>query len=418
MESKAKSKRGNNVLSESDNMDITQKRLKLLADDDTNQYKGFSLQHDEDRTHIPIEQAEKMRSKPFFDNYIAKRRPCILEGLSTLSATGSDIQDFLRTCTDGIVQVEHRPSKQQPFGQNRTASQQFEMTLQEFCSQLNTPSKGELLYLSTQQGDESNDGPFQTTPCKELLQNKFIPETVAHSGNLILHSVNLWMGNTKEGSSSGLHHDYHDNFYFLVQGRKRFRLFSPDCAPHMYTYGDIQCIHENGRISYEGSEARADGVPLEVIQEQFDNDESDEDDEPEVILGMGFDYKDEDEESNDDRNNGEYDEKDDFDDVMGKDDNCETRPDNFSRIELEKSDNDSHFPLFKTCRQVTMELKAGQCLYLPAGWFHEVTSYGGEGDKASTHMAVNYWYHPPDALDNYEQPYADEYWKKQVSKSG
>ena len=30
-----------------------------------------------------------------------------------------------------------------------------------------------------------------------------------------------------EGSSSGLHHDFHDNLYILLRGQKRFRLFSP-----------------------------------------------------------------------------------------------------------------------------------------------------------------------------------------------
>lgn len=47
-------------------------------------------------------------------------------------------------------------------------------------------------------------------------------------------------------------------------------------------------------------------------------------------------------------------------------------------------------------------------LYLPAGWFHEVSSFG------SDHMAFNYWLHPPDNLDpgpkGFEQPYRSDYW--------
>lgn len=47
-------------------------------------------------------------------------------------------------------------------------------------------------------------------------------------------------------------------------------------------------------------------------------------------------------------------------------------------------------------------------LYLPAGWFHEVKSYGRR------HMALNYWVHPPDNLDpgpaGFLKPYKGDYW--------
>lgn len=35
---------------------------------------------------------------------------------------------------------------------------------------------------------------------------------------------NVWIGSSADGSSSGLHHDFHDNLYSLLRGRKRFRL--------------------------------------------------------------------------------------------------------------------------------------------------------------------------------------------------
>lgn len=44
------------------------------------------------------------------------------------------------------------------------------------------------------------------------------------AGSLVPQNVNLWMGYSEgEGSSSGLHHDFHDNLYLLLRGRKRFR---------------------------------------------------------------------------------------------------------------------------------------------------------------------------------------------------
>ena len=54
------------------------------------------------------------------------------------------------------------------------------------------------------------------------------------------------------GSSSGLHHDFHDNLYLLLRGCKHFELYPPTMASLMYTNGTISKIHPNGRIVYEG----------------------------------------------------------------------------------------------------------------------------------------------------------------------
>lgn len=55
---------------------------------------------------------------------------------------------------------------------------------------------------------------------------------------------------------------------------------------------------------------------------------------------------------------------------------------------------------------------AGQMLYLPAGWFHQVTSRTAPG--GTCHLAFNYWFHPPDNLDpsaaGYDSPYRTMYW--------
>jgi hypothetical protein len=54
------------------------------------------------------------------------------------------------------------------------------------------------------------------------------------------------------GASSGLHHDFHDNLYLLLRGRKRLRLFPPSAAGRMYTRGRPRLVHPNGRIVYHG----------------------------------------------------------------------------------------------------------------------------------------------------------------------
>lgn len=64
------------------------------------------------------------------------------------------------------------------------------------------------------------------------------------------------------------------------------------------------------------------------------------------------------------------------------------------------------FPnLAKASEPYVVELSAGQMLYLPASWWHEVTS--SSDGEADVHMALNWWFYPPDA-DSFEEPYEDK----------
>lgn len=53
-------------------------------------------------------------------------------------------------------------------------------------------------------------------------------------------------------------------------------------------------------------------------------------------------------------------------------------PANFSKVDpsLPRSELEKRFPLFLDAVCCTVDLKAGQMLYLPAGWFHEVSGIG------------------------------------------
>lgn len=68
------------------------------------------------------------------------------------------------------------------------------------------------------------------------------------------------------------------------------------------------------------------------------------------------------------------------------------------------SDLDDLRPLEGCPPPLEVHLKPGQMLYLPASWWHEVTSSTGSLDdntdknQVPIHMALNYWFHPPDAL--------------------
>lgn len=68
---------------------------------------------------------------------------------------------------------------------------------------------------------------------------------------------------------------------------------------------------------------------------------------------------------------------------------------------------------------------AGDLLYLPAGWFHNVTSKNllaaeSENDSSAYHLAMNYWFHPPNNLDagasGFAKPYARDFWPKKWAK--
>ena len=78
-----------------------------------------------------------------------------------------------------------------------------------------------------------------------------------------------------------------------------------------------------------------------------------------------------------------------------------------SPIPAPKDVDKTMIPLQGCPKPLVVDLKPGQMLYVPASWFHEVTSYGSHG---SPHIAFNYWMHPPDGQDA-KEPYVDtEVW--------
>lgn len=100
-------------------------------------------------------------------------------------------------------------------------------------------------------------------------------------------------------------------------------------------------------------------------------------------------------------------------------------PANFSRVNMDLPFDvlQQQYPLYTQLLErggaVDVVLKAGQMLYIPAGWFHEVRSRGAdnsvagesETDEYSGHMALNFWFHPPDN-DACDKPYKSDFWKK------
>jgi hypothetical protein len=400
-----------------------------------NGYSGYTFPATE---RLELDRVDPtMNPTEFFDRYVSQRRPCILTGLpdgvngKSLHVTPDTLVQVAGDCN---VQVEKRPDANQHFGQSRTAERQVVWTVKDLVERLRGPDR-EHYYLSTQQMDAEDDKQKQRypVPCRQLLDKGHILSSLPLAGNLILQSCNIWMGAAVR-SASGLHHDYHDNFYLLLSGRKQFRLYAPADAEKMSVYGSIQRIHHNGLISYESNPSRADGTPLVDEGKDGNDDDDDNDDdndgdnqeasvddsEEEVVLGKGFDYRSDSDEEGDEAFGGQ--EVDDYDDFVAAEDEASAggdsksatdhnpgHPDHFSSVDPTNSKLSEEYPDFKSCRECIVDLDAGQCLYLPAGWFHFVTS---SCESKNPHLALNYWYHPPDQLDRFGVPYRKGYWKR------
>ncbi|EDO15049.1 hypothetical protein Kpol_367p4 [Vanderwaltozyma polyspora DSM 70294] len=276
---------------------------------------------------------------------------------------------------------------------------------------------------------------------------KTLPETPEFLKYLIPQQINLWIGATSrkdnidfaksfqkdtsdkwmglgrnipgDGSSSGLHHDHADNIYIPISGHKRFTLFSPGDAAKMYTVGDIRQIYNSGIIDYvRNSKApnwrqlRDDGAIVAEVYKKYleqDNELSDSDKAKyEKFIEL------------DNEEGSKYTERDilyldppSFSTIPPAFVHIDEIADERTRSEMSEVIN-VKWPLFKNANRITVDIKAGEMLYLPTGWFHEVTSYGDENNtktKNHIHVAVNYWFVPPngDKIDNVYSN-ADKYW--------
>ena len=225
-------------------------------------------------------------------------------------------------------------------------------------------------------------------------------------------------------------------------------------------------MHHNGRINYKGQETHADGshavskraheASLAVLEAAANGAESDDEDALENALeemleaemeGQEGDSDDEsDLDDEDDETNGKndliqciYNTPADLDiagpkrkkdsssspsvTAIKKNKTSASIPDNFSQLYstvlYDQKEIDLKFPKFAGIRNTVkkVELNEGDMLFIPAGWYHEVLSSGTDLTNANsnvhskTHMAFNYWFHPPDNLDDFDKPYASSFWE-------
>jgi hypothetical protein len=489
--------------------------------------------------------------KDFYSKFVHKRQPVVIQGklddLDFVTKNWANVDYLRERAGDAPVKVEPMHKEKKRYG---TDVERVDTTFGAFLDSLKE-EKDEYDYLTTQYSDDEDDmddeddsddedeekEPGQNNeiknstfpqPVRALLTEE-VPMRPEVMGNLVLQQMNIWLGKTKSGTSSGLHHDFHDNLYILLRGRKRFVLYPPSAVHHLDTYGKPKKIHSNGLIVYkqpgeeedddeednEADQIRADGLverdaaalKVQALEEQmdkleesgekkgldkiqkeygdaverlmkyqaadfgelneddFDEVSSAEESEPEELKNQvlrdnlilkrkatddltnskatktakaGAADDDEDSAANDsDESDAELMEaleraqngqRDDFDDdsdasdlegafasAQGED-AFPSEPLSFSQISTQDlhahlgltSPQTSSAALEKAGKPYIVDLKAGDMLYLPTSWFHEVTSFSDEESDDNVHIALNYWFHPPDAKKaEFGKPYAD-----------
>ena len=414
-----------------------------------NRYAGSEISKIE---HISV---ASISPREFFEVYVRVRKPVIIKLETETSANGVDAKyntkqpdsQSTRTWWAGFSKWKSNDYLRQKAGSGNVRVEVFRpngtafghgahemMTFGKFLDHLDRGSSK--YYLTTQDvaTDEEGRPDLMSTPCTELRED--FPLIPPLAGNLLPMNVNIWMGKSQSGSagtSSGLHHDYHDNFYFLLRGRKRFRIFSPADAHLLYTHGKIAMVHENGRICYVGAETHADGSTEEARQAMKADTEMDaaskelEAAEEAVMRGEeGAQERLRIAEANLDKcmdKTMQFGPGEDFDEeepVLDSDASTkkdeQLTPNHFSKIDMSLpcEERERIWPGLKSTKMVEFEVMPGEILYLPAGWFHEVTSISGNSHGKSCpanqgHMAFNYWFHPPDT-PSFEQPYSSSFW--------
>ncbi len=229
-----------------------------------------------------------------------------------------------------LVEIKHRNSSN--FGYNPTVRKRL-MSFKSYVKLLENSTSSYSYYVNTQRS-YSGQGVYRTP--LHLLKNDFSIPSFLKSVEKDMVDINLWLGRfidngyNENGSISRLHMDATDNVYVLIQGKKKFSIISPIDGLNMKTISPTHHVLSNGH----------------GLQYKTPNNSS--------FLSSSL------------RSHHEVSDQSNY---------------HFSTINV--IDNSS-----KAYRCVSFDLNMGDILYLPTGWYHQVTSYGNT-------TAINYWFKPP-----------------------
>jgi hypothetical protein len=191
----------------------------------------------------------------FFVRFIGRREPVIIQ--MSCDPEIRAVSEAWRTIPDCELFVEHVDAGRRTFG----TGVKSKSALSKLMNAFERGDDG--LYVTTQPLPENSDGlptALYASPVTEMASHT--PMRPLLMGHLVPSTVNVWIGASRDGSSSNLHHDFHDNLYALLRGRKRFTIAPPASAKGMYPWGRISRVHPNGLINYGSNLTRGDGSLL------------------------------------------------------------------------------------------------------------------------------------------------------------
>ena len=318
------------------NIKKSDRKYQLVSSFATNNYTGFIIPSD---TWTPT-RFNHVPNSATFQRYFKNREPFIISLNS-----GKNLDHVLKWNTQKwtnlnylnnivgneklLVEIKYRNSSN--FGYNPTVRKKS-MSFKSYIKSLENSTSIYSYYINTQR-PYSGEGAYRTP--LHLLKNDFSMPSFLNSVEKDMVDVNLWLGQgyhiryNENGSVSRLHMDATDNVYVLIQGQKKFSIISPTDSLHMKTISPTYQVLSNGHgLQYKVPHNNSH-VPSSLQSHHEISDQSN------------------------------Y---------------------HFSSINI--VDNSSLY------RSVTFDLNAGDILFLPTGWFHQVTSYGNT-------LAINYWFKPP-----------------------
>ena len=139
---------------------------------------------------------------------------------------------------DTLVQVEVQSHRELSFGRGQTER----MPVSDFFRRLKNGA--DRVYLSTQDADVDFDGhPKLLTP--PLAQLPGLPIRPRIMGELVPHAINLWLGASVDGTSSGLHPRLSRQSVCAARGHKALPpVAAKRCAAYVHTRCSGACACE------------------------------------------------------------------------------------------------------------------------------------------------------------------------------
>lgn len=179
-----------------------------------NTYSGATVDKSHRIAELSDVEARRISATEFFRRFVATRMPVILRApLAELHGFPSEW--WMRPSERAgqvEVEVECRNNDNERFGHGNKQRMGYADLVRKL-------REGSTRYYLTTQADHNPADELVSSPLKQLAADltteaQQFPLQPALLSSLVPQSVNLWLGRSADsGTSSGLHHDFHDNLY-------------------------------------------------------------------------------------------------------------------------------------------------------------------------------------------------------------